>query len=215
MFSDPSKCHELLDGLGRINEVDCHPLFGVRLLELGAGGGLPSWLAMKCGAQVVCTDQSIPDRIRCLAECAQRNLNDLQRDLDEENPILGHAKKVRVCPYDWGSATDEVISNMKREVDTDDCGLFDIILAADCVYLPQCHSVLLDSIQKLLSTCGVALLPFALHGNTSDDDVWAILKLARKKGFFVEVLESVQLTPQAIGMGEKRGLVNMVRLKKI
>jgi uncharacterized protein (UPF0147 family) len=51
---------------------------------------------MKCGARVVCTDQSIPDRIRCLAECAQRNLQDLEMQVKEENAILEYAMQVSV-----------------------------------------------------------------------------------------------------------------------
>ena len=244
MLADPSKCRDFLNSggggdcggvrrrraVGRKNNLgggsgDYHPLLGLRLLELGAGGGLPSWLAMKCGAEVVCTDQSIPDRIRCLAECAQRNLNDLKVDLvggrdDEGNHdlVLKHAEKVRICPYDWGSATDEVISDLRGDKNADgfyDDGVFDVVVAADCVYIPQCHGVLLDSIMRLMSKCGVALLPFALHGNTKDENIWAILELAKEKGFFVDVLEPVQLTPQSLGMDMKRGLVNMIRLKKI
>ena len=219
VFANRSKCCAILDGLrgGPIKEEDGHPLLGLKVLELGAGGGLPSWVAMKVGAEVVCTDQSIPDRIRCLAECAQRNLNDLQIKLETDHPILAHAKKARVCPYNWGSITDELMPdhNIGEEEKSYLHGLFDVVIAADCVYIPQCHAVLLDSIHKTLSEQGVALLPFALHGNTKDENVWAIFDLAKEKGFSVDILESVQLTPQAIGMEKKRGLVNMVRLKKL
>ena len=43
---------------------------------------------------------------------------------------------------------------------------FDVIVAADCMYMPWLHTELLDSIDLLLSDRGVALMPFALHGNT-------------------------------------------------
>ena len=208
VFADPKKCCEL------INANECEfPLLGKSFLELGAGGGVPSWTAMKCGARVVCTDQSIPDRIRCLAECAQRNLLDLEMEVKEKDAILEYAKQVGVCPYDWGTSPDEIISLLGKHGEASD--VFDIILAADCVYIPQCHDVLLMSIERLLSKDGVALLPFALHGNTKDENVWNIFEKAKDRGFEVEVMEKIQLTPQAIGMDERRGLVNMVRMRKI
>lgn len=208
IFADSKKCCEL------INANDCEsPLLNKSFLELGAGGGVPSWTAMKCGARVICTDQSIPDRIRCLAECAQRNLQDLEMEVKEMDAILQNAMKVSVCPFDWGTSPNEIISLLGRHEEASD--VFDIILAADCIYIPQCHDVLLESIDRLLSKDGVALLPFALHGNTKDENVWNIFEKAKDREFQVEVMEKMQLTPQSMGMDKRRGLVNMVRMKKI
>ena len=91
---------------------------------------------------------------------------------------------------------------------------YDVIVAADCCYMPWWHSELLDSIKMLLSDDGVALVPFALHGNTDDDDVWKIVDRAKDKGLCVEVLEPRQLTPPSKGMESKQGLVHTVRLSK-
>jgi hypothetical protein len=66
----------------------------------------------------------------------------------------------------------------------------------------------------LMSKSGVALLPFALHGNTDDDDVWRIVDRAKEKGFMVDTLTKAQLTPQGQGMEPKQGLVHTVRLTK-
>ena len=93
--------------------------------------------------------------------------------------------------------------------------LFDVVLAADCIYMPYLHGLLLDSIAALMAPTGVALLPFALHGNTADEEVWGIVELAKEKGFRVDVLEAEQLTPQCSNMNKKRGLVNMIRLKRL
>ena len=59
--------------------------------------------------------------------------------------------------------------------------LFNVVIAADCIYMPHFHSILLDSIKLLLSKEGLALLTFALHGNTKDDNVWGIVDLAKEK----------------------------------
>ena len=70
------------------------------------------------------------------------------------------------------------------------------------------------SIDMLMADHGVALLPFALHGNTADDSVWGIIGLAESKGFRVEALQPKQLTPQIGTMDLKRGLVNTLRLTR-
>lgn len=192
LFADPAKCATLL---GKPQTSDSHPLLGKSLLELGAGAGIPSMTAFKCGATVVCTDQAIPHRIRCLAEAAERNHHDL--DMKEKSNIW-------VCPYSWGDPVGAILLN--------DGEKFDVIVASDCIYHPQVHEVLLRSIQMTMAKHGVALLPFALHGNTDDDNVWSIVEMAQTMGFDVEQLGSTQLSPQIKTMDAKRGLVHTLRL---
>ena len=209
LFANRQKCRQLLSPLGFSDMHNQHPLLGLNFVELGAGGGIPSWTAMWCGARVVCSDQKIASRIQCLAECAERNRRSIVSKLSSDDPVLQYAKDARACPYDWGTPIDEV---------TDVLGgsetLFDVVLAADCVYIPTWHEALLDSIRMLLAEGGVALLPFALHGNTNDDSVWGIVDLAKSKGFDVAKLNPQQLTPQSINMDPKRGLVHTLRLTK-
>jgi predicted nicotinamide N-methyase len=224
LMANKETCRELLSPLWSCKgkavreNNDRHPLEGVELLELGAGGGVPSWTAMWRGARVVCTDQSIPDRIRCLAESAERNRRRIQNIPQNNNSlamISANAQRARVCPYDWGSSIEEVTSLLQDDHDEEFRNkLFDIVVAADCVYMPELHKELINSIQKLLDPDGVALLPFALHGNTEDSRVWEIIDTAKQEGFHVENLGSVQLTPQAYGMEAKRALVYMLRLTK-
>ena len=220
LFADEGKCRELLAPLLIATESEQrasklpptrHPLTGLNLIELGAGGGVPSWTAMWCGASVVCTDQSIPDRIRCLAESAERNRRAMSQATKLDKEVFDNACKARACGYDWGTSIHEVVTvidGIQEETK------FDIVVAADCIYMPEFHEVLLESIRMLLSKRGVALLPFALHGNTDDSKIWSIVDLASAKGFEAEVLESQQLTPQSSGMDKKRGLVHMLRLVK-
>ena len=157
---------------------------------------MPSWVALKRGACVVCTDQAIPGRIRTMAECAERNRR-------EGTAAEG---RVWVGPYDWGSPVDEIMELGG--------GAFEVVLASDCLYMPDLHGALLDSIAMLMAPDGVGLLPFALHGNTADENVWGVVGLAESKGFTVEVLESAQLTPQCSNMRTERALVNMLRLSR-
>jgi len=218
LFADADKCRMLLQPCFTSQYAESkkvttaernHPLIGMRFLELGGGGGIPSWTAMRCGAKVVCTDQSIPERIRCLAESAERNRCDMieKLSLKDDAMLASHAEVVRVCPYDWGKPVEEVICVLDGTK-----AKFDIVVAADCIYMPDFHAALLDSISLVMSERGIALLPFALHGNTKDDEVWGIVDLAKEKGFNMDVLKAHQLTPQCNTMDAKRGLVHNLRL---
>lgn len=211
LLGDAEACRKLL----RLTDHDStknkqHPLFGLGFCELGAGAGVPSWTAMHCGARVVCTDQAVPDRIRCIAECAERNFRAIRDDEEASTERLAMAATARACALDWGGSVDDVLQclDAKRQE------RFDVIVAADCCYMPWLHPRLLDSIYALMSDRGVALMPFALHGNAKDEDVWGVVDRAKERGFETEILEPKQLTPPYEGMGLKQGLVQTVRLTK-
>lgn len=213
LLADAESCRDLLSPLLQREPIDDsndrHPLLNQTFVELGAGAGVPSWIAMRCGARVVCTDQCVPDRIRCIAECAERNYRDMiEMGCSGEN--LENAKLTFVCPYNWGESIEEVTKTSSLGPNEK----FDVLVAADCCYMPLLQTKLLQSIDMLLSEVGVALLPFALHGNASDQEVWGILDRAEKLGFVAEVLEERQLTPSVIGMEDKRSLVQTVRLTR-
>jgi predicted nicotinamide N-methyase len=136
---------------------------------------------------------------------------------DGSSERLHFAQQARACPHDWGSDVQPVLhalnhpSNNKGDETTE---LFDVVLAADCCYMPWTHDEMLDSIYKVLSPIGVALVCFALHDNTDDSDVWRIVDRAKNRGFVVETLPSTQLTPPTTHMEAKQGLVHTVRLSK-
>ena len=236
IMADPDKCQELLM-LEDKETTGKHPLQGLTFIELGAGAGIPSWTAFKAGCSyVVCTDQNIPNRIRCLAECAKLNYDDgtsqekwfHHPNNNNNNNARLQRQEVKVCPYNWGESVTDSVMMMKLEASVgtgneDNDALsskypikFDVVVAADCIYMPECHEILLDSFKILLkSGTGIGLLPFALHGNTSDESVWEIVDKAKSKGFVADVLKSQQLTPQIHNMNPKRGLVHMVRLSSL
>lgn len=215
LLADPKRCCELLQPLFDRQQQDDedrrHPLEGVSFLELGAGSAVPSWTALRLGARVVSTDQTVANRIRCMSECVERNWRAMLATLPADDARLGYAKQARVCPHDWGKSVEETL----RALHSDGSEKFNVIVGADCCYMPWFHEELLDSIEALLSEDGVAVLPFALHGNTDDEGVWGIVDTAKARGFHVETLEPQQLTPQKIGMGAKQGLVNTVRLSRL
>jgi len=162
-------------------------LEGLQVCELGAGTALPSLVAMKQGAIVTVSDQAVPHRIRCMAESVARNKV---------------STTTRVVPHDWGTDVAPVGE-----------GKFDVVLAADCCYMPWLHSELLDSMWNLMHDQSVAIISYCLHGNTDNDDVRKIEERARSRGFVVEVLPSKQLTPQNAEMESTQGYVYSLRLR--
>ncbi len=240
VISNPEQCREMIlplllrrrqlqsnqpDDDDVVVHSSSSPLFGLSFLELGAGAGVPSWAAMHCGARVICTDLSDTNRIRSMGECAERNYQLMmeqykqQQSRNEEevkeeierDSLIYFGEKCRVCPHDWGTSVD----NVTKALNQNGQEKFDVIVAADCCYMPWLHDDLLNSIYNLLSDVGVSIISFALHGNTDDDDVWKIVDRARDRGFgMVEVLKSQQLTPPSAAMDDKQGLVHTVRLGK-
>lgn len=94
---------------------------GRRVLELGAGLGLPSLVAAARGAEVVANDWSAP-AVRCLRANAARN-----------------GLALRVLRADWGQPEALLASTP-----------FDLVLAADVLYERRAVRQLLTLVPKLL-----------------------------------------------------------------
>lgn len=208
-----------------------HPLQGKSFVELGAGAAIPSWTAMWRGARVVMTDQGVPGRIRCAAECAARNWSEVlassidtkgSDDENEANTVPGGHHQPRVCAHDWGMPVDPVFQTLKGDNINDNGGeddqapkRFDVLVATECCFMPWFYPELLTSIDALLiDQGGVAILAFALHGNVPDEEVWTLLDQAEECGFQVEQLAVQQLTPQSSDMKRQQGLVHTLRLTR-
>ena len=228
VLANPISCAQVLnvpyndegDADNDDDERQEHPLWGKAFVELGSGAGVPSWTALKCGARVVSTDLASANRIRCLAESLERNYRTMQREAatmtttqqPEEATVrrrLHQAAQARAVPCPWGKPVDTVLACNAGQ-------RFDVVVAADCCYQPLSHHDLLDTMDQLLreDDGAVALVPFALHGNTTDASVWSIVTKAEEQGFVVEHLPTTQLHPPCVGMEAKQGLVHTLRLTR-
>jgi len=230
LFADPVRCRDLLQPLllrtsssgeedrpseeAKEEEEDCgrrrrhHPLTGLRVVELGAGCGVPSLMAMKCGARVVCTDLDDPNRIRSIAESMELNWRELSEADRDRYP---HFSRSRACPFRWGESSQPVA----KALNEDGTERFDVVIATDCLFIIDLHYALLAGIDELLARDGVAIIAFAIHeAYSKDEDVWRFVDKAKEKGFEVEVLEAVQMTPPIKGMDLKQGLIHKLRLTR-
>lgn len=108
--------------------LDTHPAWaerdfhGLRVLELGAGTGLAGMYAARRGATVLCTDLAVM-------------LPVLQANVDLN---FARGGNISVAEYCWGTDAARL------------GGPFDVVLAADCVYLEAAFEPLLASLAALV-----------------------------------------------------------------
>jgi predicted nicotinamide N-methyase len=115
-------------GLALAAHIATLELFGLTVLELGCGLGLPSLVAASAGAHVRATDWA-PDAVACLAANARRN------DVS-----------LRCATEDWfGPRRTDPIA-------------FDLVLAADVLYEERNLDPVLASIEDTISPAGTALV---------------------------------------------------------
>lgn len=140
---------------------------GVRVLELGAGCGLPSLAAAHTGADVVATDAPVAGGIFALAATARSMAPQL-------------SGRLRVRRLDWGADAKE--------------GPFDVVLLADVIYAPTAHGKLLATLRGVFEANprAVAVVAFCLHGNAPDDRVLAFFDRARADGLAATEVDVVQ-----------------------
>jgi predicted nicotinamide N-methyase len=100
-----------------------------RILELGAGTGLPGIVSALCGAQVILSDSAkLP---HCLDQC---------RKSVEANNLVD---RVKVIGLTWGLFLSDIIK-LK--------GQLDLIIGSDCFYDPGVFDDLLATVAYLLQT---------------------------------------------------------------
>ncbi|CAE8743944.1 unnamed protein product [Polarella glacialis] len=181
-------------------EVLVGPVRGRRVLEVGAGVGLPSCTAVRCGAQVVSSD--IPDHERVLALATSLVLNLQEASAEQEMACC--APRARAVPHYWGDSCELLCSE----------GAFDLLLCCDCLYIPDLHGPLLDTICGCLSSAGVALVCFSLHRTAPKTVIFGFFDLARSRGLEVELFCERQLPPRCANMPLERSYVYAYTLRR-
>ncbi|CAE6414943.1 unnamed protein product [Rhizoctonia solani] len=132
------------------------------VLELGAGGALPSLVAALCGAhQVVITDY--PDAPL---------LDNITRNVDHNIPLTIRSK-VKNLGYVWGTDPEKLFRCVDRTrlagessegVHAIEQGVFDVIILSDLIFNHSQHSALLD-------TCEAALRPARRQGEVAQSEM--------------------------------------------
>ena len=170
---------------------------GLRCLELGAGLGLPSWVAYRRGAHVVASDIGEGERMAALACGAAFNAS--------AGTAAGGAAAVRA--HTWGDSADGLLCALGGG------GTFELIVVCDCLYIVEAHRALAQSIQACLAPRGVALIAFAHHSEHNRAEVCGFFDVARECGLAAEPFEEKQLPVRCDGMPAWRFYVHAYRLR--
>ncbi|CAJ1383268.1 unnamed protein product [Effrenium voratum] len=176
---------------GELKEL---PKWPCRVLEVGAGVGLPSAAAARLGAEVVATDIRDHERLLALATSLELNLR-----------LAPESARARVLPHRWGSGCDALCEG----------GLFDLVLCNDCLYIPDLHRPLLQSLFQCLSPTGTVLVCFSLHRTAPDSAILGFFDLAKDMGFQVEHFGERQLPPRCSNMPLERSYVYARTMQKL
>ncbi|KAH8147502.1 uncharacterized protein LAJ45_08329 [Morchella importuna] len=138
-----------------------------RILELGAGAGLPSLVcALRGAASVVVTDYPDPD---------------LVSNLRTNIAAVGAPPNIVVEGYIWGRDAGELMG---------DGGRFDVLVLSDLLFNHSQHGALAETVRVAMKPDGVALVFFTPHRPWLLSEDLAFFKVAEEAGFVVKkVLE--------------------------
>lgn len=132
---------------GRVEEWD---VGGKQVLELGAGTGLAGMMAALQGAQkLVISDYPAAEVLRNIQANVDRNLE--PRKIQNPQAVA----EAEVKGHEWGVLDDRF--------SVENQGGFEVLLVADCLWMPWQHGNLLRSISWFLGPAGKAWVVAGFH----------------------------------------------------
>lgn len=138
----------------------------VRVLELGAGAGLPSLLCARMYDEIDVVVSDYPDEL-------------LIRTLKENVDKAGVSSNCRAVGYGWGTDPHELLRTTK---DNEQDG-FDVILAADTLWSSETHEILAESLKKTLRQTPQARIHLVAGLHTGRFALQKFMDLALRRGF--------------------------------
>ena len=155
-------------------DANKHLIQGKRVLELGAGAGLPSMISALNGAKRVITtdypDKPLIDRLR----------HNIDQNLTGE-----YSNRVDVQGYLWGSDPAPLLKSIcSTEEDIEDSeDKFDVIIMCDLIFNHSQHQNMLKTCLDCLAPGGIIYAAFTHHRPWLADKDMAMFPLASQMGF--------------------------------
>ncbi|ELR19982.1 nicotinamide nmethyltransferase [Acanthamoeba castellanii str. Neff] len=194
--SHPLWAHLLWNaGLVLADYLDANPslLHGKTVLELGAGGSLPSIIAIKHGAKkVVVTDYPEKELIVNVHENIEANTTAAERE--NVVNIQGHL---------WGTSVEPLLAALADVGETK----FDVVIMADLIFNHNQQTQLLQTARAALKDDGKVLVSFSSHRPSVahlDERFFDMARQEEHGGFEVEHLFTEIRTPMfAVDFGSE------------
>jgi len=171
-------------------EFDERPL---RVLELGAGAAVPSLFVANSVAKHRrnWNDAGAKPTVHITDAKECHNIRQILISVSRQPEEVTGAVQFVVSPHNWGAHGAACLLEQECLCKT----LYDLIIVSDCIYNPDFHDALVDSIAALLKKpgCekvsgadnddggGIAVVTFSLHKNTSDDNVWKFFQKVEER----------------------------------
>jgi predicted nicotinamide N-methyase len=143
---------------------------GKRTIELGAGTGIPSLVALACGSRCsILTDYPDDRLLRSIRETVGLNWEVCRRPLN----------RVAVIGHEWGSDVDDIYRStanlLRLSLDESATCSFDSVFLSECLWMHRSHRDLAKSIHRLLEKeRGTVVITYGHHvpGCESADDAF-------------------------------------------
>lgn len=154
---------------------------GKTVLEVGAGGGLPSILSAHLGADyVICTDYPDPELI-----------TNIERNIIENNV----SRNSKAIGFIWGNETNEIVNSLKSNT-VSKRDTFDIIILSDVIFNHKEHLQLLKTCKELVTPkTGKILVTFTPHRPKLFDDDMKFFETCKDFGLNPEFIEMEHWSP--------------------
>ncbi|KAI0333826.1 hypothetical protein GY45DRAFT_185851 [Cubamyces sp. BRFM 1775] len=144
----------------------------LRILELGAGAGLPSILIAKTSMDALVTTSDYPDE-------------NLIHTLEENVKLNEVSDRCRVVPYGWGSDPSPLFSRPGSETAVDG---FDIVLAADTLWNSEWHGIFIETLRLTLRRSPDARVYLVAGLHTGRYVIQSFLRQMQEAGFAAQEL---------------------------
>lgn len=154
---------------------------GKTVLEVGAGGGLPSVLCAHLGAAyVMCTDYPDPELV-----------SNLRRNVQEN----GVESNCTSAGFIWGNDTGEIVDTLSAHTEPKRT-TFDVIILSDVIFNHKEHPQLLKTCRDLVTPkTGKILVTFTPHRPKLFEEDMRFFDTARDFGFVPSFVEMEHWSP--------------------